>query len=69
MVNQFCYLGDMTSSGSEAEASTIARVRSGWKSFGVLLSSQVKKALWLMVVGACLSKRKILLEFSKLIRC
>ena len=37
MVNQFFYLGDMISAGGGAEASTIARVRSGWKSFRVLL--------------------------------
>ena len=33
VVNQFCYLGDMNSAGGEAEASTIASVRSGWQSF------------------------------------
>ena len=37
VVNQFCYLGDIISAGGKAEASTIARVRSGWKSFRVLL--------------------------------
>ena len=37
MVNQFCYLEDMISAGGGAGASTIVRVRSGWKSFRVLL--------------------------------
>ena len=37
VVNQFCYLGDMIIAGSGAEACTIARVRSDWKSFRVLL--------------------------------
>ena len=37
VVNQFCYIGDMISVGGGAEASTIARVRSGLKSFRVLL--------------------------------
>ena len=37
VVNQFCYLVDMISAGGGAEASTIARVRSDWKSFKVLL--------------------------------
>ena len=37
MVNQFCYLGDMISAGGGTEASTIACVKSGWKSFRVLL--------------------------------
>ena len=37
VVNQFFYLGDMISAGGGAEASTIARVRSGWKNFRVLL--------------------------------
>ena len=63
VVNKFCYLGDMVSTGGGAEARTIARVRSGWKSFRVLLpvgSFQLKKkgvylllasgALWFMVV-------------------
>ena len=37
MVDQFCYLGDILSAGGGAEASTIARVRSGWKKFRELL--------------------------------
>ena len=37
VVKQVCYLGDMIIAGGGAEASTIARVRSGWKSFRVLL--------------------------------
>ena len=37
VVNQFCYLGDMLSAGGGAEASTVARVRSGWKKFRELL--------------------------------
>ena len=36
-VDQFCYLGDMLSAGGGAEASTVARVRSGWKKFRELL--------------------------------
>ena len=43
-VNHFCCLGDMISAGGRVEASTIARIRSGWKSFRVvlpLLASQV----------------------------
>ena len=65
MVKQFCYLGDMISAGGGTEPSTIARVRSGWKSFRVLLpllTSQVISietkgrffaacvVLWFMVV-------------------
>ena len=37
MINQFCSLWDMIRAGGGAEASTIVRVRSGWKSFRVLL--------------------------------
>lgn len=37
VVNQFCYLGDMLSAGGGAEASSIARIRSGWKKFRELL--------------------------------
>ena len=37
VVDQFCYLGDMLSAGGGAEASTVARVRSGWKKFRELL--------------------------------
>ena len=38
VVNQFCYLGDMIGAVGGADASTIARVKSGWKSFRVLLT-------------------------------
>ena len=37
VVDQFSYLGDMLSAGGGAEASTIARVRSGWKKIRELL--------------------------------
>ena len=37
VVNQFFYLGDMISAGGGVEVSAIARVRSGWKSFRILL--------------------------------
>ena len=37
VVDQFCYLGDMLNAGGGAEASSIARVRSGWKKFRELL--------------------------------
>ena len=36
-VNKFCYLGDMLSAGGGAEASSITRVRTGWKKFRELL--------------------------------
>ena len=36
VVNQFCCLGDMIRADGAVEASTIVRVRSGWKSFRVL---------------------------------
>ena len=37
VVDQFCYLGDMLSAGGGAEASSVMRVRSGWKKFRELL--------------------------------
>ena len=37
VVDQFCYLGDMLSAGGGAQASSIMRVRSGWKKFRELL--------------------------------
>ena len=37
MINPFFYQGDKISAGGEAEASFIARLRSGWESFRVLL--------------------------------
>ena len=37
VVDQFCYLGDMLSAGGGAEASSVCRVRSGWKKFRELL--------------------------------
>ena len=36
-VNKFCYLGDMLSAGCRAEASSITRIRTGWKKFRELL--------------------------------
>ena len=36
-VDQFCYLDDMLSAGGGAEASSIARIKSGWKKFWELL--------------------------------
>ena len=36
-VQQFCYLGDMLSSGGGAEASSITRTRCAWKKFRELL--------------------------------
>ena len=78
-----CYLSDMIGAGGGTEPSTIACVRSGWKSFRVLLlllSSQViplKKrrsyGAWVrgvifMLVRPSLFRRKILPEFPELIR-
>ena len=37
VVDKFCYLGDMLSARGGAEASTITRIRSGWKKFRELL--------------------------------
>ena len=36
-VNKFCYSGDMLSAGGGAEASSIIRIRTGWKKFSELL--------------------------------
>ena len=36
-VNKFCYLGDVIGAGGGAEASAVARVRSGWRKFRELL--------------------------------
>ena len=36
-VDEFCYLGDMISAGGGAEASSVARIRSGWKKYRELL--------------------------------
>ena len=82
--NQFCYLGEMISADGGIEASTFARVRSGWKSFRVLsplLASRVislkTKGLYkllasgvsgFMVVRLGLLRWKILPEYPELIR-
>ena len=36
-VQEFCYLGDVICSGGGADASSVARIRSGWKKFRELL--------------------------------
>ena len=36
-VEEFCYLGDIISAGGGTEASSIARLKSGWKKFRELL--------------------------------
>ena len=51
VVNQFFYLGNMISAGGGAEASTIARVRSGWKSFRVLLPLLASRIISLETKG------------------
>ena len=51
VVNQFCYSGDMISAGDGAEASIIARVRSGWKSFRVLLPLLASQVISLKTKG------------------
>ena len=51
MVNQFCYLGDMISAGGGTEVSTIACVRSGWKSFRVLLPLLASRVISLKTKG------------------
>ena len=51
MVNQFCYLGNIISAGGEAEASTIARIRSGWKSFRVLLLVLASRVISFRIKG------------------
>ena len=50
-LTKFCYLGDMINAGGEAEASTIARVRSGWKSFRVLLPLLASRVISLKTKG------------------
>lgn len=42
-VEEFCYLGDMICAGGGAAASSVARVRSGWKKFRVAASSDKKR--------------------------
>ena len=37
LVDEFCYLGDMLGSGGGSEASSVLRVRCGWKKFRELL--------------------------------
>ena len=51
MVNQFCYLGDMIIAVGGAEASTIACVRSGCKSFRVLLPLLASRVISLKTKG------------------
>ena len=46
VVKQFYYLGEMISAGGRAEASTIARVKSGWKSFRVLLPLLASRVIY-----------------------
>ena len=51
VVNQFFYLEDMISAGGGAEASTIACVRSSWKSFRVLLPLLASRVISLKTKG------------------
>ena len=50
-VEEFCYLGDMICAGGGAEASSVARVRSGWKKFRELLPLLTKRGLSFRVKG------------------
>ena len=45
VVDQFCYLGDMLSASGGAEASSIARDRTGWKKLRELLPLLAPKVL------------------------
>ena len=45
VVDKFCYLGDMLNAGGGAEASSIARIRSGWKKFRELLPFLTSRSL------------------------
>ena len=51
VVNQFCYLTDIISAGGGAEASTVARVRSGWKIFRILLPLIASRVITLKIKG------------------
>ena len=50
-VEEFCYLGDMICAGGGAEASSVARVRSGWKKFRELLPLLTKRGVSFRVKG------------------
>ena len=66
-VEEFCYLGDMICAGGGAEASSVARVRNGWKKFRELLPLLTKRGLSLQRKGqlyaACV--RSVLLYGSE----
>ena len=50
-VREFRYLGDVISADGRVVASSVARVRSGWKCFGMLRALLTKRALSLRVKG------------------
>lgn len=50
-VEEFCYLGDMISAGGGAEASSVARIRSGWRKFRELLPLLTTRGLSFRVKG------------------
>ena len=50
-VREFCYLGDMISADGGAVSSSVARVRSGWKSFRELQPLLTKRGLSLRAKG------------------
>lgn len=52
VVSQFCYLGDMLSTGGGSEASSITHTRSGWKKFCELLPPLTSRIFSLKKKGA-----------------
>ena len=50
-VEEFCYLGDVICAGGGAGASSVARVRSGWKKFRELLPLLTLKGFSLQAKG------------------
>ena len=64
VVPEFCYLGDMLSSGGGCDASIAARCRSAWKKFRELLSLLTTKHVSLKARGKLFSTvvRKVMLH-------
>ena len=50
---EFCYLGDMIGAGGGAGASSVARVRSGWKRLGSCYLCLSREGCHFEIRGSC----------------